>query len=309
MGKNNVVVLMDTRSKPKKIRASSLGFKTILERMFARRILLSFVIFSLSKILIAGGNNEIHGARSVAMGGAAVSTIDIWSTSNNPGALGLLDQFGIGVSYESRHLLPEAGLKSFALAAPVSGGTFSLVGHSYGYASFSDNRLGVAYARKLAKYLSVGVQLNYVNTQIGDVYGSRSTMVAELGALMKPNDKISLGVHLYNPTRQKLADFDNERIPTILSVGGDYKFSEKVSMALQVDKDLDLPINLRSGIEYAPVEQIFIRAGYATLNSSLGFGIGFIWNNVGIDIATNWNQQLGSSASASLSYYFGKRKA
>ena len=259
--------------------------------------------------LRAGGNNESHGARSVAMGGAVVSSVDIWSTSNNPGALGMLDHYGLGLSYESRHLLPEAGLKSFAFAAPVSGGTFSLVGHSYGYASFSDNRIGLAYARKLAKFLSIGVQLNYVNTQIGDVYGSRSTMVAELGALMKPSEKLSVGVHLYNPTRQKLADFDNERIPTLLAIGSTYEFSEKVSMTLQVDKDMDLPINLRSGIEYVPVEQIHIRAGYATLNSSFGFGLGVVWNKMGIDVATNWDQQLGSSASASLSYYFGKRKS
>ena len=256
----------------------------------------------------AGGNNETAGGRSSGLGGASVTLSDQWSSSNNPGALGLVDRYALGVAYESRYFIPEASYKGLTFTAPIGGGTIGIVGHSFGYASYNDNRLGVSYARKLSDYISLGAQINYFQVNIGDIYGQRSMVTGEVGALVTPNEKVAIGVHIVNPTRAKFADFDDERIPTLLKVGGSYSFSEKVKLLAQFDKDLDLPINGRMGIEYEPIEDFFMRTGFSTLNRSYAFGIGYSWRGIILDVSNQWSQQLGFGATASIAYTFGNRK-
>jgi len=258
-------------------------------------------------LFLQAGSHEQGGARAAGLGGASVTLVDVWSTINNPGTLAWLDHYAVGAAFATRYFLPEAGLKSIAVAAPLGKGTIGLSGHSMGYKAFSDNRLGLAYAISLSDYLSLGVQVDYVQTRIGDIYGSRSAIVGEVGLLVKPNKKTRLGVHVYNPNRAKLAGFDDERIPTLLRLGGQYLFSTKVSALLELDKDIDLPLNIRTGIEYMPVEQLFVRAGFTSLQGNLALGLGYKWKAIRTDVSATWNQNLGYSTAANLVYTFGKR--
>jgi hypothetical protein len=273
------------------------------------RTILAYLFVALTSLpALASGGNETQGARANSMAGTSVTLVDAWSTTNNPGALGLIDKFSFGMGYETRFFLPEASLRSVAMAAPLGGGTVGLVGHNYGFAGYSDNRVGLSYGRKLSEYISLGVQVNYVQTRIGDVYGSRSTAVGEVGLLIMPSDHIRVGAHLYNPTRAKLADFNDERIPTSLRIGGQYIFSDQVNASFELDKDIDYPVNIKTAIEYQPVDQLFLRAGYATAQNTLAFGFGYRWNGILADVSASWNQQLGYSTTISVGYEFGKRK-
>ena len=273
-----------------------------------KKLLPFLLLVCLSDQIYASGGNETQGARSQALGGASLTLSDEWSSTNNVGSLGLINRNAFGIGYETRFFLPEAGLRSISAALPLGGGTIGVVGHNYGYAGFANNRIGLSYGRKLSDYISLGVGLNYVQTRIGDVYGSRSTVVGEIGMLIMPTDKVILGAMVYNPTRSKLADFEDERIPTSLRIGGQYLFSDKVSAMVELDKDADLPLNLKSGIEYNPAEAIFIRVGFATLQTNIGFGVGYVWKDIQADVSANWNQNLGYSTAISVAYRFGKRK-
>jgi len=279
-----------------------------MNKLSVNIVFIAALVVMCSYVVMAGGNYETGGARSSGVGGASVMLRDQWSTSNNPGALGLVDRYFIGVAYESRYFIPEAAYKGLSFAAPLGGGTIGVIGHSFGYASYNDNRLGLSYARELSDYISLGVQVNYVQVNIGDVYGQRSSITGEVGALITPNENTAIGVHLVNPTRAKLADYDDERIPTLLKIGGSYCFSEKVKLLAQVDKDLELPINGRMGIEYEPMDDFYMRTGFSTLNRSYAFGIGYSWRGIIVDVSNQWSQQLGFGATASMAYTFGKRK-
>ncbi len=270
--------------------------------------LLISLLFLLTFQSLASGGNETQGARASALGGASVTLYDAWSTTNNIGALGMIDQYQMAVAYENRFFLPQVGMRSIAFAGPLGGGSIGVVGHNYGYAGYANNRLGLGYARKLSDYVSLGVQVDYVQVRMGDIYGSKSTLVGEVGVLIMPTEKIRLGAHVYNPTRSKLANFDDERIPTSLRIGGQYIFSEKVSLLLELDKDMDLKLNIKSGIEYTPVESMFIRAGFATAQNAFNLGFGYKWNGLQADVSANVSQNLGYSSTVALSYQFGKRE-
>lgn len=275
-----------------------------MKKLLAITFLLNLFGFNVA----ASGGNETQGARSQSLGGASSTLIDAWSATNNVGGIGLMSNYSVAVGYETRFFLPEAGLSSLSFVAPLGGGSIGLIGHNYGYAGFANTRIGLSYGRVLSKYFALGVGLNYVQTRMGDVYGSRSNVVGEIGMVVTPAEKVRLAATLYNPTRSKLADFDDERIPTSLRIGGQYKFSEKVFAVVELDKDTDLPINIKSGIEYSPVEAFNIRLGFATLQSSLGFGIGYSWNKLEANVSANWNQSLGYSTAISLGFGFGERK-
>lgn len=269
-----------------------------------------FVLFLVlnASFLYAGGNNETAGARSHALGNASVGLVDGWSTTNNVGALGLLNQYYVSSAFESRYFLPEAGFAALSFAGPLGGGSIGLVGHSYGYASYRETRVGLGYGRKLSDYIALGVQVNYVQVRIANDYGQASNVVGEVGMLVTPNEKLSIGMHVYNPTRSTLADFDDERMPTLLSLGVSYSFSDQVRWVAEVEKDLDNPVNLQSGLEYQPVDNLFLRAGYSTLSGSFAFGLGYQWKGLIFDISNQWDQNVGFGATASLGFSFGQRK-
>jgi len=270
------------------------------------RTLLLLLLVSLTAF--AGHENETTGGRAKGLGGASLTLADGWSGVNNQAALGLVKDWNFGVAYQNNFLLPELGLRALAVTAPVGGGTFALNGHSFGYSQYTENRLGLAYGRSLSKSLSIGVQMNYLDTRIGDVYGNRGTLVAEVGILLQPAEDILLAAHVYNPTRSSLADFDDERIPSILSIGGQYLFSERVSAMLEVEKDVDRPVNIQTGIEYSPVENFDLRLGFATAQQSFSFGLGYIWKNAVFALAAHWDQNLGYGTTASLGYRLAKKK-
>lgn len=272
-----------------------------------KSFLIALVSLLVAQVMAQGGN-ETQGARANALAGASLTLQDGWAANNNVATLGLIDEFNIGAAYESRFFLPEAGLGSVALSAPLAGGSIGIIGHNYGYGGFNQNRIGLGYGRKLSDYFSLGVQLDYLQTQLGDVYGSRSNIVAEIGMLITVNEKVSLAAHVFNPTQARFADYDDERIPTSLRIGGQYRFSEKVMAVMELDKDIDLPLNIKSGLEYHPVEPIFIRLGFATAQQALAFGLGYRWQSVSADVSANWNQILGFSSGVSLGYAFGSRK-
>lgn len=266
-----------------------------------------FLSLCLSLLAQASHDNETQGARAKSLGGSGVTLVDGWSGVNNQGALGLIDEWNFAAAYQNNFLLPELGLKALAVTAPVGNGAFSLTGHSFGYSQYTENRIGLGYGRQLSDKLALGVQLNYCDTRIGDVYGNRGTIVAEIGILVMPSDRIRVGAHVYNPTRSKLADFDDERIPSILNLGVDYRFSDKVLGIMQIEKDIDRPINVKSGIEYQPVDNFDIRIGFESAQRSLAFGFGYQVKGILIDLSAHWNQTLGYGTTASLGYVIQKK--
>ncbi len=107
-------------------------------------------------------DNEAQGVRANSLAGASLALQDGWAVNNNVATLGLIDEFNIGAVYGTRFFLPEAGLGSIALAAPLAGGSIGIIGHNYGYGGFSQNRIGLGYGRKLSDFFSLVLQLDYL---------------------------------------------------------------------------------------------------------------------------------------------------
>ncbi|MCX6294543.1 MAG: hypothetical protein NTX97_00515 [Bacteroidetes bacterium] len=266
-------------------------------------IILSFgITFSIQ----AGNEDFPIGARSAGMGNASVSQSDVWSAHHNQAGLGFVRDISAGVYYENRFLLKELSIKGGVMALPVKGGTFGLCISNFGYSLYNENKYSLSFAKAFGNKLSAGIAMDYLTTKIAEGYGSRGVLAAEFGIQAKPLKGLTIGAHVFNPTRAKIADYNDERLPTIIRFGGDYSFSDKVTVAVETEKDIAKKAIFKAGIEYKPVKEFYLRAGVGTNPTLTSFGFGINLKNLKIDVSANYHQTLGISPQIGLTYSFKK---
>jgi len=267
--------------------------------------LLLFILFiSISTISKAGHENFPIGARQAGMGSTGVAFSDIWSATHNQAGLAFLQKPTFGFFYEDKFVLKELGLKAGAIAYPTPSGTFALDLLQFGYSKYNESQIGLAYAKALGKRFSAGIKFDYLNTFFSEEYGNKGTFIAELGLLAKPIEHLFIGGHIYNINRAKIAAYDNEKIPTILTIGIAYEFLQKVLCTVEVEKDLEYKPIYKVGLEYNFLENLSLRAGVTSNPNQLSFGIGYAYKRIKADIAFSSHQVLGITPHVGLIYEF-----
>jgi hypothetical protein len=257
----------------------------------------------------AGNENFSIGARSSAMGNASVSLSDVWSAHHNQAGLGFERNVSAGVYYENRFLLKELALKGVVVSLPVKAGTFGLCVTNFGYSLYKENKYSLSFAKAFGDKLSIGVAMDYLTTKIAEGYGSKGLLAAEIGIQSKPIKGLTIGAHVFNPTRAKIAEYNNERLPTILRLGVDYNFSDKIILAVETEKDISQKAIFKAGLEYKAVKEFYLRLGIATNPTLSSFGFGLNLKNFKIDFSANYHQTLGVVPQLGLTYSFKKTES
>lgn len=271
---------------------------------FSRFIPFIILIFGAFSYSIASGENYHVGGRAAGMGNSAVTLKDRWGVHHNQAALAWVGKKSAGVYYESRFMTPEMGLQGGAFILPMKAGTFGLSVSAFGYSAYNETKVGLAYARKLSEIFSVGIQLDYMTVGIGDNYGRAHAFTGEIGVLANLTEDLTIGAHIFNPVRTKLADYNDEKLATIIRFGAGYTFSEKVLVTAEMEKDIDHKPVFRSGLEYNLTSPIFIRAGISTNPFITSVGVGVQFKGFEMDFATGYHSVLGYTPQLSLAYEF-----
>ncbi|PKP19344.1 MAG: hypothetical protein CVU05_11655 [Bacteroidetes bacterium HGW-Bacteroidetes-21] len=235
------------------------------------------------------------GGRQAGMAGCGLTTVDPWAAHHNQAALAYLDKPAIGLFAENRFGLSELGLQAGTFAYPTSSGVFALTLSHFGYELYNESKVGVGFAKAFGKRFSLGVQLGYINKHFGDVYGNNGAPVAEIGFFAQPYDNFFIGAHIFNLTRSKIADYNDERLPTIIRLGVGLKLSERVLLTTEGEKDIQTKMTFRAGIEYLFMDQLFIRSGITANPNEISFGLGYKTKRIRADIAFTTHQILGIS--------------
>lgn len=245
------------------------------------------------------------GARSAGMANASVCLTDIWAVHHNQAALVGLEQAGVAAYYENRFLVSNLNLQGATAVLPTPKlGVFGISYARFGNNLYNQSRYGISYGKRLWKFLSVGLQISYLNTHIAENYGDRHSFIAEIGLLSQITPKLRAGFHVFNLTRTKLADAYSERVPMNFRLGLQYDFSQKVRMAIEAEKDLIMPPVFKAGVEYYPAKVFAIRVGVGTAPFHADLGLGLNLKNFHFDIAGSVHPVLGFSPKASLAYRF-----
>ena len=260
-------------------------------------------------ILKAANDNLPVGARSAGMAHASICVNDVWAVQHNQAALANLKKQEVGVFSQIVYPNSKVLMNAVAVASPfkygVISGTFTRLGFKNLY---NESKYGLGYSRQFGKAISAGMQINYLNTFIGDNnYGSRGTVAVELGFIAEVIKNLRIGVHIYNPTRSKTAQYNNERVPTIIKMGLQYTFSDKVFTTVEVEKDIANKPILKIGAEYRIADEIYLRGGLSNNPSLNAAGFGIELNKFNLDFAAAFHPQMGVSPQIGLRYKFGKR--
>lgn len=246
--------------------------------------------------------NDPVGARSTAMAGVNATLSDVWSANNNQAGLAFVEDLSAGLYYENRFLLKETSYKAGAFVLPTKTGAFGLSIASFGFTEFMETRAGLSYGLKFSERFAVGVQMNYLRTSLTQEFGSKNSVTGAVGLIGKLNDEITIGAHVYNPNRSKLAEYDNERIPTVMKLGMDYRFSEKLMIVVETEKDIDFDAIVKFGVEYQFMDILYVRGGISNNPTSSAFGFGLIMKNFILEASSSFHQTLGMTPGISLIY-------
>jgi hypothetical protein len=263
--------------------------KFLLMRFFIG-ILFFFTSFSVFPQIV----RKPVSAAYLATGAYSKEHVDVFSFLTNQAALAEIKNISIGVFAERRFLLNELNSYTAAIAMPTSTGNFGLKTSYYGFSSYNETQIGLAYGRKLGSKIDMGAQFDYSGTTIPG-YGNASALSFEIGMLMHITDKLHAGIQVNNPAGGKFGKAQQEKLSSVYSFGFGYEASDKFLFSIQTEKEEDQPVNVNAGMEYDFLPQLKARAGISSATSTMWFGAGLSWKNIRVDITSSYHPVLGIS--------------
>ena len=263
------------------------------------------LILSIPSSAVASGDIIPIGSRSAGMGRSSVAITDFWGAMNNQAGIALFNKPEIGIYYESRFLLNQLSTKSVAGILPTKLGVFAITYNHFGYSLYNSQKFGLAYARAFGDNFRIGLQLDYLQTTLGNNYGNKGNVTFELGIQKDINEIITIGAWVFNPIMVKLAEYDDEKLPAIYRLGFTWHISDVFLATLEAEKNTAInPVIFHGGLEYILNDRLFFRTGFSTREEIFSFGFGLKIHKVTFDISAIMHESFGFSPQASLIFQF-----
>lgn len=241
------------------------------------------------------------GAEATAMGGSFVTQQSVFSSRHNVAGLAFLEKntlaFGVRNNFLANNLNDFYLLSNFKIGHGVLGIDFL----NYGFDAYQQNEVGLSFAQKLNKNWSLGARLHYAHNNIPAESVSRYLFAADLGILGKI-ENWRFGASLQNLLQSKWQGRVEEREPSVFRLGAGYYFEGETTLTAEFYKANNATSDIRLGFNYAPISALDLRFGFATLQPSVSFGVGFSLKNFQFNFAAAWHQQLGLSPVSDLIY-------
>lgn len=254
----------------------------------------------LSPGLIAQLNLPVGGARSFAMGGAGLTFTDIHAAWTNPAGLAELRGPSGAAYVEQRFGLEELRGASLVAGVEVPNGGVGILVHTFGYATYREQQVGVAYGIALSDVLRIGVQLSGFNWSI-EGYGNRWLIGGSVGVQTAVADNFDVALRVSNPVRQDIVE--GTELPSLLAIGLNYRPNPAIQLLAEVEKDIDFPARVRMGLDYKVLEEIQLRIGLATDPALISLGLSYrVLPALQLDAGFQYNSILGVSPAFGLVY-------
>ncbi len=232
------------------------------------------------------------GARTMGMGGAAVSLADdgtalFWNPAGlaqAPGhtfSLSHVSWFGDASYQYASYSLPlgERG----ALGLAIEQGSVSWDNTGEGTFEAGDFMGAVGYARRLRPNLGVGGSLKYIAGSLGD--DEASSYAFDLGAVYRLSEAATLGAAVRNMGAAVSYRDAEDPLPATIVVGGSLAW-RSLLFAVDVEKVNDLEAATRAGVEFRPIRHLALRGGVIAGTES---ALSPVMGGVGVDWGERWS--------------------
>lgn len=231
------------------------------------------------------------GARHTALAGSdEASNNDVFSIFNNPSGTSQISSATAGFYYSPFPFgIKELANGNFAYTQPTTIGNFNLGFSTYGFELYKENKFVVGYSNKILGNFLIGFSTYYKTTKIKR-YGASGQFNFSLGGLFLLSQNINLGFSLHNPLRNSDSEINQ---PLIYNLGFSYFLMKRSSINFSICKEIDFPISLRFGVEYALLEFMYLRIGTHNEPNIYSGGIGINYLLFTIDYTITSHQELG----------------
>ena len=262
-------------------------------------ILLLFLLIPLA----GSGRSNVFpaGAKATGMGNAFTSLDGIEAAFHNQAGFSSVDKFTVLLGYENRFGISELSQPYALVAIPTKTGNFGLHFSTLGPAQWLETNISLAYAKQVNPWLSAGLQFNYFSNILPEESSTISSAGFEAGVLFSLPKQIKIGAHVANPwslTMQTLTYA--EKIPWSISAGASMPVGSDVIVSAGAEKTEELPVNVKAGIEWEAVPDLFFRIGANSSPATFFAGMGYSFSFVRADLAMCFHQQLGYTTGITL---------
>ncbi|PID94939.1 MAG: hypothetical protein CSA89_00280 [Bacteroidales bacterium] len=245
---------------------------------------------------------------SYIAGNASVAYDKTWLPFHNPASLGRIKTTGFSLLYENKYITKELSNKvaNIWTTTPLVniGGSFS----HFGYAQYNEILASLSFAKEFGKRFSLGVDAIYYNVFVGENNTHRQTFTTQVGASVRLSETFSVACSAFNPIFSKIkSEYTQKTLPTLFSIGSQYKFRNSVKWLVQLDKEIASPMRWATGFEYSPVELFCVRIGgygYNDFRPTIGLGINIDY--VSINMSADYNSSLGFAMLGAVVFEFNK---
>lgn len=245
--------------------------------------------------------NKLAGARALALSNAFVSVSDPWNTFHNQAGLASLENFSAGFFYESKFMIDELTHVAGTIVAPVKAGTFGFCFSQFGKGTYKENKLGLAFAKRLTKKLNAAIQLDYLSIHFPENENANGFATFEAGVVYAATRDLYFGAHVFNPI-SKGFDFPEgiQKMPAIIRIGGHYQFPQMVLVTFETEKSIEKPVLIKTGIEFSPVKNLELRFGISGKPVNYSIGFGYSVGKINTDIGFGYHGNLGLTPAVSI---------
>jgi len=246
------------------------------------------------------------GTRQISMANSDVALAnDVFSIFNNPAGLAQINWREVGIYYSPAPFgLTELSNGYIAYTEPLSFGSLTIGGMTYGFDLYRESKLVLGYSYNYENILFAGISVNYHNYSIQN-YGSTGTFYFNAGGLVYILDELRWGFYVDNLNKATVAEIDDQ-IPMVLVTGLSYDIINDFSLNFALEKDIRYNPSVKFGIEYDIIEYLSLRAGTSNEPSRFTAGVGINYSLFSLDYAFFTHQDLGLSHQAGIIISFGK---
>lgn len=275
-----------------------------MKKFWSHRMTPLMLCLSILNINVSGQSLGFRGSGPVfsALGGCGMTLKDISAAYGNQAGLAEIKKWKFDVSLENKFAVANFNVVSLAAAVNSGSGVFGCMFTGLVHSSaYTEQKLGLSYARKIHQKCAIGGQLDLLNFT-GSLGSNYKMITFEAGLLLEVSRQINVAMHTINPMFiQKKA---GPGLHTQIGLGLRYIASPFFSLLVEVEKNTGKSYSiLRTSLIYNPNVQV---SCYLGVNPSLRqFGLGFSYkfpSALKVFSSTTWHQYLGLSPGVSIQY-------
>jgi hypothetical protein len=248
------------------------------------------------------------GARAIALGraGAALGE-DAWAEAN-PATWATPAGRRVELVAAQAYGLTELRTAGAAAMVPTTIGSVALAVRTFGFDAYRETRASLGLARTLllapGRRVAAGLRADYHAISIGGGFGSFGAMDVSAGIQLDVVPRLRAGLAGRNLLGIARSDSADLRTPLSMSpallAGLAFRPTRATLLVLDVEKDLDVALAARAGVEVRVIEVLALRLGASTAGDAsaparLTAGAGVRVGALNGDVAVEWHEVLGPS--------------